>query len=549
MKRSLYVLVFVVALAALTFAQMSGSPGTPPSSSGSQPEMSGPQRPVGPGEGQSTPGAATTPGSQVPDSPNQGKTAASTVDDNTLRQQVQQQLNSDPNMKGVQASVQDGEVDLTGTVPSKDDKKKAKKLVGAIPGVRKVKEHLTVGASAGSSGGSNEPAEAKGSPAATPSGSGMSASASAASPSASASSPSASASASPSANGSASAQSSTTNTAGSIAGNSGAASSKPEASASAASSPTAGATHGSISGNTSAAGQTATAQAGAATANGSAKDVEKAINSQIAGANVQVKEKDHNLTLTGTVPRDVDRQQAETIAATVAGPKTVIDQLEATSGGGASASAAPANPSQPQASATGSTGTSGATTSATMGSQAGATAAGQTGTAAGATAAAPATQAGAPASTASTTGTAATSAATPGQTAQAAPAAGATGAAGGAGSADVALQQQIQTAIQSEPTLAGDHVTVNVAPDAIDVAGTVNTGKERQSALRIAQSYAGNRRVNDKLTVKGMGQGANNGMTPAGNAPGASSTTPATGSPMSPNPSNPNSTPPQTPRQ
>ena len=47
---------------------------------------------------------------------------------------------------------------------------------------------------------------------------------------------------------------------------------------------------------------------------------------------------------------------------------------------------------------------------------------------------------------------------------------------------------------------------MTVTDDAIDLSGTVATGKEKQTAKRIAQSYAGNRKVKDHITVSGKGQ-------------------------------------------
>jgi osmotically-inducible protein OsmY len=68
------------------------------------------------------------------------------------------------------------------------------------------------------------------------------------------------------------------------------------------------------------------------------------------------------------------------------------------------------------------------------------------------------------------------------------------------------LQSQIQTALKNEPTLSNDSINVAVTDDAIDLTGSVATGKEKQTAKRIVQSYAGNRKVTDHLTVSGKGQ-------------------------------------------
>ncbi len=65
------------------------------------------------------------------------------------------------------------------------------------------------------------------------------------------------------------------------------------------------------------------------------------------------------------------------------------------------------------------------------------------------------------------------------------------------------LQSQIQLAITNEPTLAKSNINVNVTQDEITLSGSVSNGKERQTAERIAQSYAENRRVTDRLTANG----------------------------------------------
>jgi len=87
------------------------------------------------------------------------------------------------------------------------------------------------------------------------------------------------------------------------------------------------------------------------------------------------------------------------------------------------------------------------------------------------------------------------------------------------------LQSQIQNALQSEPTLHNDSVSVNVTDSTIELGGNVQTSKEKQTARRIASSFAGNRRVKDRITVSGKSitSGANPsssslGANPAGNS-------------------------------
>jgi hypothetical protein len=106
------------------------------------------------------------------------------------------------------------------------------------------------------------------------------------------------------------------------------------------------------------------------------------------------------------------------------------------------------------------------------------------------------------------------------------------------------LQGQIQNALKNEPTLSSDTVNVNVTDSSIDLNGTVATGKEKQTAKRIAQSYAGNRKVTDHLTVSGRGNSGvttpdTNSNNPSGNNPstGVGSTSPSTTPPSSSSPS------------
>jgi len=65
------------------------------------------------------------------------------------------------------------------------------------------------------------------------------------------------------------------------------------------------------------------------------------------------------------------------------------------------------------------------------------------------------------------------------------------------------LQTQIQNALTKEPTLSGDTVNVTVSAEAIDISGSVATAREKLTATRIVQSYAGNRKVMSHLAVGG----------------------------------------------
>ena len=65
------------------------------------------------------------------------------------------------------------------------------------------------------------------------------------------------------------------------------------------------------------------------------------------------------------------------------------------------------------------------------------------------------------------------------------------------------LRSQIDSALKSDPTLGSSQLSVDVNDAQITLSGSVPTGKEKKTAVRIAQSYAGNRRVKDSVTVAG----------------------------------------------
>jgi osmotically-inducible protein OsmY len=73
------------------------------------------------------------------------------VDDATLQQQVTQRLQSDASLKDIRVDVKDGVVVLEGTVPSKEERHRAKEMAKEVDGVRKVKEKVKVEANAASS--------------------------------------------------------------------------------------------------------------------------------------------------------------------------------------------------------------------------------------------------------------------------------------------------------------------------------------------------------------------------------------------------------------
>lgn len=65
------------------------------------------------------------------------------------------------------------------------------------------------------------------------------------------------------------------------------------------------------------------------------------------------------------------------------------------------------------------------------------------------------------------------------------------------------IAQQIQEDIGAEPSLVNTNVRVKVDESNIILTGVVDNENQHQSALRIAQAHAGQRRVVDKIEVKG----------------------------------------------
>lgn len=393
------------------------------------------------------------------------------VDDQTLTSQIHQQLQTDAALKNVQINVVSGQVDLSGTVPSKDDRKRAKEMASAVPGVRSVREHLTIGGAAANATGNTATKETE------------------------------------------------HNTAGSIAGNSDATTASATGQSTAAGTP-------SNSGSMSAAQATGAPQivsgVDPTSASIATNGVKQAIHSdtQLASQNIiaTVNEK-NEIVLSGTVASDAVKQHAEAIAQKSAGNRPVVNQIAVS----ANQSAANHSASSTVGSATGEA--SAQNSSIQTAGTAGATA-GQAGTG-GITGSATATGTTTDKSSAtSNTGTmaaptAGTAAGTSGQSSTTMQ--GQTGAAGTAASDTAALKSQLDSAYQSEPTLSSSHVMVNVTDTNIELTGTVPTAKERLTAKRIAQSYAGNRKVDEKLTV--TGHGPSSGNNPGMGQTGASNST------------------------
>src|SRR5207302_11263423 len=109
------------------------------------------------------------------------------------------------------------------------------------------------------------------------------------------------------------------------------------------------------------------------------------------------------------------------------------------------------------------------------------------------------------------------------------------------------LQSTIQDKLKSEPMLSSSSVNVNVTDATIELSGSVATGKEKQTAERIAQSYAGNRKLVNRITVSGNGNSSSSGNGEA--TPVQSDKVPSSANPSSPNGNPPTNQTPPTPEQ
>jgi osmotically-inducible protein OsmY len=66
------------------------------------------------------------------------------------------------------------------------------------------------------------------------------------------------------------------------------------------------------------------------------------------------------------------------------------------------------------------------------------------------------------------------------------------------------VQQQITTHLNSEPTLERTNLDAQVSDNSVVLTGNVASEEEHDLALQIAEFYAGNRRIVDKIKVVGQ---------------------------------------------
>jgi hypothetical protein len=65
------------------------------------------------------------------------------------------------------------------------------------------------------------------------------------------------------------------------------------------------------------------------------------------------------------------------------------------------------------------------------------------------------------------------------------------------------VQRQIQEKLSTEPALENTNVGVKASGKAVTLTGLVDTERQHDLAVRIAQSYAGDRKIVDKIKIRG----------------------------------------------
>ncbi len=305
MKHYLRLFAFVLALSTSYMLAQAGSAGA---ATQANPGQSGAGNQTGSMSGQ--------------DTSMQQRASGQTVDDDTLHRQVHEQLATNPDLQNVQISVRNGVVELNGTVPNKNDKKEAKRLTKAVPGVKQVKENLSVSSSGGSSGASSS---TMGGVSTTP---GITGSATAEKQNTAGSSQTAPSSTTGTTAG---AQTGTQPpaTSGGVTGanppsQAGQTGTAPSSSSVGAPAGQAGATAGTPGASTASAGNDEIRN-----------DIQTAFRNEptLTSANVSVSVTDDTVTLNGTVPSGHDRETAERIARSFAGNRRVMDNITVAGGG------------------------------------------------------------------------------------------------------------------------------------------------------------------------------------------------------------------------
>jgi hypothetical protein len=81
------------------------------------------------------------------------------------------------------------------------------------------------------------------------------------------------------------------------------------------------------------------------------------------------------------------------------------------------------------------------------------------------------------------------------------------------------IRFDIQNALSQQGTLSGSNIQVNVTDTDVELTDTVATPDQKQTAERIAGSYAGSRRVVNHITVSSLSGQTGNPGAPATTQP------------------------------
>ena len=503
MRRNLSWFAFVLLLtAAFAIAQTTGqSSSAQQSTSGQSSAQSTPNQPEG-----------ANPATQSPAQPNAQGTASTTSasgNDDQLTQQIKDQLASNPDFSNVSVTVVSGRATLSGSVPNKDDRNKARDMAKSVPGVKSVREHLTVSGAGGSAANgtmtnsANPPAGGKSFVQSSGSAPG-----STTNPNAGAGTQTGATAQSATGQGSQSSSSSS--------------STQPPASSTASpgTTPSTMPQSGEAPSTSSSTSTTSLEQAKG--------QIQSALQQQLpsaaSGVTVAIDQTSGNqITLNGAVSTEQDKQRAEDVARSAAPGATIVNNLKVGSAGekppSESSSSLPPSGVAASGSASSLPPTSSSATSSTTQPPSDVTSQPSTGqsstmpqsgeASANSQSSNPSGSSSATGSTSSSQGSTGAQSSTSGQSMSQPATSSQSGLPQGEETADTAtLQGQIQQALQNETTLSNDKVGVNVTDTEIELTGNVATNKDKQTAKRIAQSYAGNRKVVDHLKITGKSKGS-----------------------------------------
>jgi osmotically-inducible protein OsmY len=354
MKKLLQMLAFVLAFSTgIALAQAGAGGGSGAANSGGSMGANSANSGGNPTGGRTMDSASQNPSSASDQDNKNIKAHPDAVDDQTLHSQIHEQLATNPDLQGVQVEVNNGVATLSGSVPNKEDKKQAAKLVKSVAGVKKVKDNLSIGGNANGSAASSSMGSQSGNNSTT--GATGSTGTMNENPPSSQNPNNTPNSTVPHnnfmADDQAGSQSGTANTNAGTSSqqNSGAA---PNATASNPSAEESGRAPGAAASD---AGQSSTTGAnGKAESSDQVKnDIQTAFKNEptLTSSNVSVDVSDSKVTLNGSAPSERDRDEARRIAQSFAGNRNVVDNVKV-AGMGSSSSSSSSTASTPDASVT-----------------------------------------------------------------------------------------------------------------------------------------------------------------------------------------------------